>query len=99
MEETIGIKLDYIEKETLGQIREIRERGNFQTMRKEVGSDGRKRKYFYKSKPIIARKIMYRLGVPKKSLSKWVDCIGIHLSHSKKVKMVKNIQKEAKKNE
>jgi hypothetical protein len=49
------------------------------------------RNYSYMGRKIISRKNMHRLGIPKKSLNKWADKIGIHLIHSKKNKMVEEI--------
>jgi len=59
--------------------------------------DGRGREYSYNSRPVIARKLIYRLGIPKTSLNKWVALIGVHLKHSKKGEMVSIIQGGIKK--
>lgn len=39
----------------------------------------------------ISKKVIYRLGIRKKSFSKWANQIGLHLLHSKKSVTVKNI--------
>ncbi|HLD59142.1 MAG TPA: LAGLIDADG family homing endonuclease [archaeon] len=61
-----------------------------------LSMDGRGRKYFYNGKPIIAKKIIFRLSIPKKHLTKWINEIGIHLLHSKKSKTVQKTREELK---
>jgi len=50
--------------------------------------DGRKRIYSYNGRPVISKKIIYRLSIPKKFRNKWIELIGINLLHSKKSKNV-----------
>lgn len=49
------------------------------------------RNYSLKGRPIVSRKQLFRLGIPKKSYFKWAHEIGMYLLHSKKSKMVKEI--------
>ncbi len=48
--------------------------------------------YYLKGKQIIARKQIYRLGVPKNNLKQWSELIGLHLKHSKKTAVVCKIK-------
>lgn len=47
--------------------------------------------YFLKGRPIIAKKIIQRIGIPKSSCLNWVKEIGIYLNHSKKREIVNEI--------
>lgn len=54
----------------------------------------RENKYFLKGRPVIAKKTIWRLGVKKNGLKIWVELIGLHLKHSKKSVVVKQIAEE-----
>lgn len=47
--------------------------------------------YYLDGRPIITKKIIYRLSVKKKDMKKWVNMIGIYLMHSKKSAVIKEI--------
>lgn len=55
----------------------------------------RRKSFTSMGRTIIPRKQMYRLGVPKKSVDKWAELIGLYLLHSKKSKIVKEIIKRS----
>ncbi|HLC92825.1 MAG TPA: LAGLIDADG family homing endonuclease [archaeon] len=50
--------------------------------------------YCLGGRPVIARKQIYRLGVPKSHIGKWAELIGLHLKHSKKSTVVLEIEKK-----
>lgn len=52
----------------------------------------REQPYYLRGRPVIARKQIYRLGVPKSHLVKWRGLIGLHLKHSKKSVVVCEIK-------
>lgn len=47
--------------------------------------------YYYKGHPIISKKQMHRIGIPKSHLKQWKELIGLHLKHSKKSAVVLEI--------
>ncbi|MFH1587278.1 MAG: LAGLIDADG family homing endonuclease [Candidatus Diapherotrites archaeon] len=51
--------------------------------------------YYLNNRIIRAKKTVYRLGIPKKYLRKWVETIGLYLKHSKKSVVVKKILEES----
>lgn len=53
--------------------------------------DGRNRQYTYNGRAIIAKKILYRLYVPKSCRYIWAKEIGTKMLHSKKSKIIKQI--------
>ncbi len=48
--------------------------------------------YYINGRQVIARKQIYRLGVPKSHLKQWRELIGVHLKHSKKSAVVFKIK-------
>ncbi|HUC39034.1 MAG TPA: LAGLIDADG family homing endonuclease [Candidatus Acidoferrum sp.] len=50
-----------------------------------------KRHYFLKGRLVKARKVLHRISVPKGSSLLWAKEIGLHMVHSKKKKVVKEI--------
>jgi len=55
------------------------------------GPSIKERTYYYKGKPIISKKDIFRIGIPKSDVTKWANEIGLHLKHSKKKEMVKKM--------
>ncbi|MDO8647450.1 MAG: LAGLIDADG family homing endonuclease [Candidatus Diapherotrites archaeon] len=53
----------------------------------------RNKEYNLNGRIIVPRKTVYRLGIPKKHFKQWGELIGLHLKHSKKAIMVKEILK------
>ena len=51
----------------------------------------RAKTYYYNGRPIVAKKQIYRLGVPKSHIKNWKELIGLHLKHSKKSAVVLEI--------
>jgi len=49
------------------------------------------REYYLNGRRIISKKKIYRISVPKSSMKKWTDEIGVHMIHTKKKKVVEEI--------
>lgn len=73
-------------KELLERISKYLEKHNIKNSIIKVKK--RTQPYYLNGRQIIARKQIYRLGVPKSSLKKWRELIGLHLKHSKKTAVV-----------
>ncbi|VVC00534.1 LAGLIDADG-like domain protein [uncultured archaeon] len=54
----------------------------------------RNKPYEYNGRFIVAIKTIYRIGIPKRHFKQWAENIGIHLKHSKKCAMVRDILTE-----
>ncbi|MCX6800984.1 MAG: hypothetical protein NTZ73_02255 [Candidatus Diapherotrites archaeon] len=51
-------------------------------------------RYVLQGRVVKAKKTVYRIGIKKTSLDKWVNLIGLHLKHDKKYVVVKQILEE-----
>jgi len=56
-----------------------------------LSRNGFGRNYTLNGRPIITRKILYRISIPKSSSLVWAEEIGIFMMHSKKKKVVREI--------
>lgn len=54
----------------------------------------RENEYYLQGRKVVAKKTVYRLGIPKKHFKQWAEMIGLHLKHSRKSAVVKDILME-----
>lgn len=53
----------------------------------------RDKDYYIKGRPVISRKTLHRIAIPKSSFRTWIEEIGIYLNHTKKKEVVNEILK------